>query len=166
MVDLLAHDPGGHRIDVEPLHVAAESIRLQQRSAAAHERVGDLPASQVVAGKERLLQSAAAEFGENQAAEQRAGTAGEPLVNADDRTVVLLYLFLPQRQFGDHGDVEVSFDAHSRYRSSRTRSGVRGACRRRPAPGRNAFMALRMAKNTPMPYISGGSPTALAPSGP
>ena len=166
MVDLLADDPGGHRIEVESLHVAAESIRLDQGGAAAHERVGDAPAGQVVAGKEGVLQWAGSELGQQEAAEQRAGPACEPLVNADDRAVVLLYLLLPQRQAGDQGNVEVALDAHPGCRSSRMRSGVRGAWRRRSAPGRNAFMALRMAKNRPMPYIRGGSPTALAPSGP
>ena len=146
--------------------IAAESIRLDQGRAAAHERVGDAPAEQVIAGKERVLQWAGSELGEQEAAEQRAGTARKPLVHPDDRTVVLLYLLLPQRQAGDHGNVEVAFDAHPGCRSSSTRSGVMGASRRRSAPGRNAFIALRMAKNRPMPYIRGGSPTALAPSGP
>ena len=42
----------------------------------------------------------------------------------------------------------------------------RGGARVRSVSGRKAFMALRMAKKTAMPSISGGSHTALAPSGP
>lgn len=112
MLDLLANDPGRHRVDVEPVHVASEPIGFDQRRSSAHERICDPTAGEVVGSKERVLQGTVPELGEDQTAKQRARTPREPLVHADDGAIVLLDLLLPERQAGDHRNVEVSLDTH------------------------------------------------------
>ena len=112
VLDCLSDDPGRHRTDVVAIYIAADAVRLDQRSAAAHERICDPKAGEVVRPEERVLQAILAEFGEDQAAEQGAGTAGEPLVDADAGAVVLLDLLLSQRHQSDEGNVETPFDAH------------------------------------------------------
>ena len=39
VLDLFADNPGGHRIDVEAIYVAADAVCFDERRAAAHERV-------------------------------------------------------------------------------------------------------------------------------
>ena len=67
-----------------------------------------------LATKKLSEQGAVAELGERQPAEQRARTAGEPLVNGDDRPVVLLDLLLSAGHCPDERYVEVGFDGHGR----------------------------------------------------
>ena len=117
-LDLLADDPGGHRVDVEAFHVAADAVRLQERGSAAHERIGDPQAREVIRAKEEILEGRLPELREQEAPKQGARTPGEPLVDADDRAVVLLDLLLPERHFRDQGDIEAPLDAHFRFLSS------------------------------------------------
>ena len=112
MLDLLANDPGRHRIDVKSLHVATETVRFDQRGSAAHKRISDSTTREVVGGKERVLQRALPELGKDQTTKQRARTPREPFVNADDRAIILLDLLFPEGQSGDHRNVEVSLDTH------------------------------------------------------
>ena len=112
VIDLFADDPGGHGIDVEAIDVAAHAVGLDQRCTAAHERVGNPQSGEVVRAEERVRQRLLAEFGEDQAAKQGSRAAGKPLVDSDDRAVVLLNLLLPQRHLGDEGHVKAPFDAH------------------------------------------------------
>ena len=112
MLDLLADDPGRHRVDVESIHVASDAIRLDERRSPSHERIGNPQSRKVVRSKELVLQATLTELREQEATKQGSGTASEPLVNADDRAVVLLDLLLAERHFGDQGDVEPTFDTH------------------------------------------------------
>ena len=120
--------PGRHRIDVEALHIASDTVRLDQRGAAAHERIRDPDPPKVVRPEEQVLQPALAEFRKDQAAEQGPRTAGEPFVDADDRAVALLDLLLPERHPGDQGNVEALLDAHRRPSPS-------GPAGQSPGPG-------------------------------
>ena len=113
-LDLLADDPGRHRIDVEAIHVASDAIRLDERRPASHERVGDTQPGKVVGSKEEVVQATLAELGEHEAAEQGARAACEPLVDTDDRAVVLLDLLLSKRHFGDQRNIEAPLDTHDR----------------------------------------------------
>ena len=47
------------------------------------------------------------------------------------------------------------------HRENNTFSDVRGAENSTERSGRNAFKAFKMAKEVPLPYMNGGSPTAL-----
>ena len=51
-------------------------------------------------------------FRKYKAAEQRPGPSGKPLVDGDDRAVVLLDLLFPQGEGGNKGDVEMFFYGH------------------------------------------------------
>ena len=62
--------------------------------------------------KEALREGPVAEFSEREAAKQRAGPPGEPFVDGDDWTVVLLNLLLAAGHLRDQGDVEEGFDGH------------------------------------------------------
>jgi len=66
----------------------------------------------------QLLEGRFPELREEKAPKQGARAPGEPLVDADDRAVVLLDLLLPERHFGDQGDIEAPLDAHFRFPSS------------------------------------------------
>lgn len=112
MFDLPADDPVGHGVDVEAGNVAPHPVRLDQRGAAPHERVGDGDPFQVVGAVECLPERLVAVFGEQQTAKQCPRSPGKPLVHGDDRPVVLLDLLFPQGQVGDEGDVEVFFYGH------------------------------------------------------
>ena len=118
-LDCFADDPGGHRIDVEAFHVASDAVRLDERRSASHERVGDPKSREVIRAKVEILQATLAEFREQETAKQGARTAGEPFVNPDDRTVVLLDLLLAQRHLCDQRDIEAPLDAHCRLPSAK-----------------------------------------------
>ena len=98
--------------------IAADPVRLDERGSAAHERVRDPESPEFVRAKEDLVEGSLPELGEPQAAKQCARTSREPLVDADDRPVVLLDLLLPERHVGDQGDIEAPFDTHVRFPSS------------------------------------------------
>ena len=112
-LELLADDPGGHRIDVESFDIASDAVRLDERRSAPHERVGDSQSWEIVRSKEEILQTTLTELSEHEATKQSTGTAGEPFVDADDWAIVLLDLLLPERHRGDQRDVEATFDAHN-----------------------------------------------------
>ena len=52
--DFLAHDPVRHRVDVKTDHIAAEPVRLQERGAAARERIGHASTLERIGEKEAL----------------------------------------------------------------------------------------------------------------
>ena len=112
MLDLLADDPRRHRVDVEPIHVASDAIRLDERRSPSHERIGNPQSRKVVRPKEQVFQRTLAELREKETTKQGSWAAGEPLVNADDRAVVLLDLLLSKCHCGNQRDVEPPLDAH------------------------------------------------------
>ena len=56
VLDLLADDPGGHRVDVEAFDVAANAVCLDQWRATTDERVDDPQAGKVIRLKKGLFQ--------------------------------------------------------------------------------------------------------------
>ena len=112
VLDLFADHPRRHGIDVYAQHVAADPVRFEQRSSSPHEGIRDRTPGEVVGCEEGLGEWAVAEFGERQPAKQGARPAGEPLVNGDDRPVVLLDLFLSAGHRRDERYVEAGFDGH------------------------------------------------------
>ena len=118
MLDLLADDPGGHRIYVAAEHVAPEAVGLDQRRPSPHEGVRDALVGEIVRAEEKVLNGSAAEFREGERAEQGARPAGKPFVNGDDRPVVLLNLLFAQRELRDERDAEILLDAHAGRRPS------------------------------------------------
>ena len=87
---LSSRRPDGHPGNFHPA--------IRQRRAAAHEGVGDNPAGKVVRAEEGLRQRSIAKLCQHQATEKRARPPGEPLVDSDDGSVVLLDPLLFQRQ--------------------------------------------------------------------
>ena len=112
MLDFLFDDPIRHGVDIEADHVATQAVRFQKRRSAPHERIGDPEVLQVVRSVKGLAKRKAREFGKQQSPEQGPRPPGEPLMHRDDRPVVLLDLFLPQRQIGNERYVEVFFNHH------------------------------------------------------
>ena len=112
MFDLLADNPGRHRVDVESIHVASDAVRLKERRSPSHERIGNPQSRKVVRSEELILQAALTELREQEATKQGSGTASEPLVNADDRAIVLLDLLLAERHRRYQRDLELPLDAH------------------------------------------------------
>jgi hypothetical protein len=64
VLDLLADDPIGHRVDVVAYGIASQAIRFDKRRPAAHERVRHTDAFQAVGAEKRLGQRFLAEFRE------------------------------------------------------------------------------------------------------
>lgn len=124
VLDLFADDPGRHGIDVESQDITADAVGLDQRRAPAHERVGDDPAREIVGPEESIFQRPIAELGEDQAAEQGPRAPGEPLMDGDDRPVILLDLLLLEGQGSDQCDVEIALDTHCDYRFPLHRAGL------------------------------------------
>ena len=81
VLDLLADDPGGHRVDVEAFDVAANAVCLDQWRTTTDERVDDPQAGKVIRLEKGLFQVVVAEFREDETTKQGSRTAGEPLVN-------------------------------------------------------------------------------------
>lgn len=94
MFDFSANNPVGHGIDVETDDVTSKSICFHEGSAAPHERIGDCDAVELVGCVECVGEWLFNEFGEDQPPEESSRTAGEPLVDGNDWTVVLLNLLL------------------------------------------------------------------------
>ena len=113
-VNLLADDPGSHRVDVRPDHVAANPVRLKERSAPAHKWIRDRDSLEAVGAEVRLLNRLAAKLGQEQPPEQRSGPTGEPLVDGDDRAVDLLNLLLPEGKRCNKLDAVVLLYRHRR----------------------------------------------------
>ena len=70
MLDLLADDPGRHRVDVESVYVASDAIRLDERRSPTHERIGNPQSRKVVRSKEPILQAPLTELREQEATKQ------------------------------------------------------------------------------------------------
>ena len=67
---------------------------------------------EVIGGIEGLPEGSVAELGKKEPAKERARSAGEPFVDGDDGSVVLLDLLFPQGKGGDERDVESFSDGH------------------------------------------------------
>src|SRR6516164_4260505 len=103
MLDLLPYDPRRHGVNVEPLNIATDTVRLYQRRASPHKRVGYAPVREGVGLVKQVLHGAISEFGKDQSSEKRARAAGEPFVDGDDRPVILLNLLLSQGLLRNEG---------------------------------------------------------------
>ncbi|MGH7091014.1 MAG: hypothetical protein ACREFQ_19110, partial [Stellaceae bacterium] len=114
MRDFLSNDPCRHRVDVKTFDIATDSVRLDERSAAAHERIQHETARERVAFEEALRDGLIAELGQNQSPEQAAGPARKPFMHRDDRPIVLLDLLFLQGKRGDDWNVKLRFDRHRR----------------------------------------------------
>ena len=64
MLNLLADDPGRHRVDVESIHVASDAIRLDERRPPSHEGIGNPQARKVARSEEQVLQATLTELRE------------------------------------------------------------------------------------------------------
>lgn len=106
MLNLLAHDPVGHWVDIAPAYAAPDPVGFHQRCAAPHERVGDMPPRQMVAFVKGFAQRLINKFRQDEPSEDRAWPPGKPLVDRDRRTVILLDLLLPQGKIGNKGHIE------------------------------------------------------------
>ena len=131
VVELLADDPPRHRIDVETEDLAAQPVGLKDRSTAAHKRIGDADPVQPVRAIERLPQWGVGELRQQEPPEERARPPGEPFVDRDDWTIVLLNLLLPQGEVGDERNIEVFLDHGGSWD---TNSPALSSCRKPPAP--------------------------------
>ena len=98
MLDLLPHDPVRHGIDVIADNVASETVRLKERRAAAHERIEDGKAGEIVGRIEYIAKRFIAEFRKDQPTKKRPRSPCEPLMDRDDGPVVLLNLLFTQGQ--------------------------------------------------------------------
>src|SRR5262245_52192521 len=85
---------------------------LKYGCATAHERVNDKPSWEIIRCKISLSERSIGELREYQAPEQSARSASEPLVNRDNRPVVLLNLLFLERHLGDQANIEMLFNRH------------------------------------------------------
>src|SRR6266446_3690609 len=113
MIDFFSHDPGRHGIDVEPHHVTSNSVRLDQRDSATHERISNDLVLEIVSDEECLVEPTVNKFGEQQRAEERARSPGEPFVNGNYRSNVLLDLLLLDRHRRNERNIEATLYAHN-----------------------------------------------------
>jgi hypothetical protein len=74
--------------------------------------VGNNSPGKVIGAKVSLGERFIAKFGKYQTTEKTSGTASKPFVNTNDRPIILLNLFLPQRQSGNQGNVKGVFNGH------------------------------------------------------
>jgi hypothetical protein len=110
MLYLLPHDPIRHWIDILTNDITSETVGFEQRAASTHERIGYSEPLKIVCTIEGFLQGVLDKFGKQQTTEECSGTAGKPFVNGNNRPVVLLDLLFPQRQVGNEGHIEVTFN--------------------------------------------------------
>ena len=110
--NLLADNPSRHGVDVEAFNVTADAVCLNQWCASTHKRIGDPDSREVICLKKNVFQAIFTKFREDKTTKQGPWSAGEPLVDANDRTIILLYLLFPERHWGDERDVEALFDTH------------------------------------------------------
>src|SRR5882724_1120473 len=185
MLDFLAHNPGGHWIDVKADHVAAYPIGFKERDAATHEGISDNFARERIGFVERGLQRLAPELRQRQAAEKSTRSPREPLVDGDYRPIVLLNLLLSQRQRGHERHIEIRLNCHSLIclivlpRRCQQYPPIRGSLDRLPVNWSPCTLAdrnsqsnrddqpsrVRRAYATPLTAASGShTPTADAPA--
>ena len=112
MFDFFAYDPCRHRVDVKSLNVATNPICFQKRRSASHEWVGDRLARKIVALKIALVEPFVAKLGEEKAPKERTWTPRKPLMNRDDRSIVLLDLLFLESKGRDQRDVKAAFNGH------------------------------------------------------
>jgi hypothetical protein len=97
MLYLLPHDPIRHWIDILTNDITSETVGYSEPL-------------KIVCTIEGFLQGVLDKFGKQQTTEECSGTAGKPFVNGNNRPVVLLDLLFPQRQVGNEGHIEVTFN--------------------------------------------------------
>lgn len=110
MRNLLPDNPPGHRIDVEPVHIAPQAVGFQQGRPTSHERVRHHPAAQVVGRIELFGHWSFAEFCQEKRPEQSPRPPRKPLVDSDDGAIVLLNLLLPKCQPGYKRHIKARFN--------------------------------------------------------
>jgi hypothetical protein len=54
-------------------------------------------------------------FGKKECPEESTGPAGKPLMDGNDRAVILLYLLLPQSQIRNKRNIKILFYGHGLY---------------------------------------------------
>ena len=109
MLDFLLNDPVGHWVDVKSRSITAEPVGFYERRAATHEGIANFQPLEAVCRIKRLLKGFIEKFGKQQTAEQCAGSSGKPLVNRNNRPIILLNLFFAQGKVGYERDVEIFF---------------------------------------------------------
>jgi hypothetical protein len=107
---LLPHDPIRHWINIVTNDIASKTVGFEQRAASTHERIGYSEPLKIVCAIEGFLQGSLDKFGKQQTTEECSRTAGKPFVNGNNWPVVLLDLLFPQRQLGNEGYIEVTFN--------------------------------------------------------
>lgn len=60
--DFLAHNPGGHRVDVKALYIASDAICFNHWGAAAHERISNALVREFVALEKNIFDGSLSEF--------------------------------------------------------------------------------------------------------
>src|SRR5271157_4250184 len=83
MGNLLPDDPIGHGVNVIADDVAPGPIRLQERSPATHEGIGDTYVFEPVRPVKGVPQRALTEFRQDQCPKHGSRPSGEPLVDGD-----------------------------------------------------------------------------------
>src|ERR1700733_4866021 len=96
MFNFFAYNPSGHRVDVEPFHVASDPIRFDQRSASAHEGIRNTLVREFIALEKDVFDRSLPKLRQNKRAEKCPRSPGKPFMNRDNGTIVLLDLFLAQ----------------------------------------------------------------------
>ena len=110
MLDLLLNDPPSHRVDIETEHIASQAIGFQQGSPPPHERIGYDSSLEGVGLVETVSERSLNKLSQQEASKEGPWATGKPLVDGDDRAVVLLDLLLSERQVGDEGNVKIVLD--------------------------------------------------------
>ena len=113
----LADDPERHRIRVRTQDAESKAVSLVNRGATPHERVCYHSSHLVFTPKTSLQWLRTVEFRKKKAAEHSTGTAGEPLMYADDGAIVLLYLLFSEGEPRRERWLEVLFKARPRLSS-------------------------------------------------
>lgn len=110
ILNFLPHDPPRHWIDIGGRDRAPQAVRFDHRCPSAHERIEDMLVAKMMGAKEGLFDCLPTEFRQQQRPKKRSGSPRKPLMDGDQRTVILLNLFFRQRHPRDKGNLEIAFD--------------------------------------------------------
>src|SRR5687768_9308623 len=100
MLDFLADNPVSHRIDVKPDYVAADAVSFQKGRSTSHKGIGDCEPFTIVCAKVGFPKVAFAELCKQQSSKKGPRASCKPFMDRDNRPIVLLNLFLAQRESG------------------------------------------------------------------
>jgi hypothetical protein len=110
--EFLANHPVSHRVDIKAENVTAKTIGLQERCPSTHERISYPPATQIMRLVEGFLKRRIRKLREYQPPKKRTGTPREPLMDRNDRPIILLNLLLSKSKRCDKWDVKITFNGH------------------------------------------------------